>query len=238
MSERINEDGTVDIIPSGAYLSDKFEYVNQQLRQHLELANVEIDKVKEKVNELVAIVHNDNKDWSLKRICDYIAGRNDDFEVYGFSSRTIHNYLNEKNRQLIDAQKQQNRKPKYQPSAALEELRQKKGTYVHDNVLEQSVESLQQKDLEDSSTTTTEEEEKEAEDDNMMIINPGLLDAKVREISDLQQENDVLKQIFTALGTYEGKEQDLPLLITVNPENQKILKIELNKARAKELARF
>ena len=51
---------------------------------------------------MVAIVHNDNKDWSIKKICDYIAGRNDDFEELGFSSRTIYNYLDEENRKLID----------------------------------------------------------------------------------------------------------------------------------------
>ncbi len=49
------------------YHSDRFEYVNQKLREHFQLANKEIDKVKQHVNELVVIVHNDNKDWSIKK---------------------------------------------------------------------------------------------------------------------------------------------------------------------------
>jgi hypothetical protein len=53
----------------------------------------------------------------------------------------------------------------------------------------------------------------------------------------LEQENQELKQIFSAPGTYEGRDQDLPLIIKVDPENKKILKTELDKVRAKELAR-
>ena len=85
---------TTRIIAAGTYYSHKFEYVNQKLRQHFQLAQDEMDKVKEHVNELVTIVHNDNKDWSIKKISEYIAGKNDDLEEFGFSSRTIYNYLN------------------------------------------------------------------------------------------------------------------------------------------------
>jgi len=53
---------TTRIIPAGTYHSDKFEYVNRKLRERFQLAQGEIDKVKEHVNELVLIVHNDNKD--------------------------------------------------------------------------------------------------------------------------------------------------------------------------------
>jgi len=140
------------IIPAGTYHSTKFEFVNDKLRQHVKLANDEIDNVKDKVNELVTITYNDNKDWSLKKICAYIAGRNDDLEEYGFSARTIHNYLNEENRQLVD--KRQQRKPKeYQSSKLLEELRQQKGTIEQNNVTEQSGESLHPTVLEESSIT-------------------------------------------------------------------------------------
>src|SRR5215208_7278256 len=117
----------MSIVTAETYSSAQFEFINDKLRQHVKLANDEIDNVKDKVNELVVIVHDDNLDWSLKKICAYIAGRNDDLEKYGFSARTIHNYLNEENRQLVD--KRQQRKPKeYQSSKLLEELRQQKGT--------------------------------------------------------------------------------------------------------------
>ena len=87
-------------------------------------------KVKQYVNELVTIVHNDNKDWSLKKVCDYIAGRNDDFEELGFSSRTIYNYLNEENRQLLDTRGRKK---------------------LQNNITEPKFESLQNNVLEESS---------------------------------------------------------------------------------------
>lgn len=93
------------IVAAGTYHSDKFEYVNQKLREHFQRSQDEIEKVKEKVNELVVIVHNDNKDWSIKKISEYIAGRNDDLEEYGFSTSTIYRYLNQENRKLIDKRK-------------------------------------------------------------------------------------------------------------------------------------
>jgi IS30 family transposase len=98
-----NNSSTTDIQPAaGTYHSNKFEIVNQKLREHFQLANKEMDKVKEKVNELVVIVHRDNKDWSIKKICDYIAGKNDDFEELRFSTRTVYNYLNDESRKLLN----------------------------------------------------------------------------------------------------------------------------------------
>ena len=134
------------VAPAGTYYSDDFEYINQKLRQHFKLANREIDEVKDKVNELVAIVHKDNTDWPLKKICAYIAGRNDDFEEFGFSAKTIIRYLNEENRKLIDTRKQRS-----QPSPSLEALRREKGELVQNNVMEQSGDRCPQNVLEDSS---------------------------------------------------------------------------------------
>src|SRR5215211_6241866 len=148
----------------GTYSSAQFEFINDKLRQHVKLANDEIDNVKDKVNELVVIVHDDNLGWSLKKICAYIAGKNDDLAEYGFSARTIHNYLDDENRQLVDKRKQRvgGEKPKpleYQPSKSLEELRQQKGIIEQNNVMEESGESLHQNVIEQSSIRTSMEEE-------------------------------------------------------------------------------
>ena len=101
------------------------------------------------------ILHNDNKDWSIKRICDYIAARNEDIEHLGFSSRTIHNYLNDENRQLVDT----SRKPKSRQSKSLKKFREQKGKIVQNNVMEHDVETFQHHLLEDSSIRRNDQEE-------------------------------------------------------------------------------
>src|SRR5215216_102046 len=83
------------------YYSIEFESINEELRQRFLSANVEIEKAKQHVNELVTIVHGDNTDWTIKKICNYIAGKNGDLEEFGFSARTIERYLNKENRQLV-----------------------------------------------------------------------------------------------------------------------------------------
>jgi hypothetical protein len=147
--------------------SNEFESINDKLRQHIQLANDEIEKVKGYVNELVVIVHNDNPTWSMKKICNYIAGKNSDLEEFGFSASTIYRYLNEENRKLIDARKSHSgssgsssgRKPKYAPSPELEDFREQKGkwTILQENDTEQFgfIERNQKVPEQSSSTTST-----------------------------------------------------------------------------------
>jgi hypothetical protein len=159
-----------NIISAGRYHSNKFDNVNHKLREHFQLANKEIDKVKQYVNELVAIVHHDNKDWSIKKICDYIAGRNDDFEKLGFSSRTIYNYLNEENRQLIDTGKYKRQKgdSSLKPFQELEQLQQEKGEMLHNNVKESTHECFHDTVLEDSSRSAELQIREEKADDEIL----------------------------------------------------------------------
>ena len=151
---------------TNSYYSQNFELTNEELRKHFRLANREIDKAKEKVNDLVVIVHTDNKDWSLKKICEYIAGKNDDLAEFGFSAKTIMNYLNEQNRQLIDT-KHRNKKVDtgLKPSQELEDLRNRKGeTIVQNNVIEHEHESLHVDVPEDSSITSVDKPIEQDED--------------------------------------------------------------------------
>ena len=83
---------------------------------------------------MVTIVHTDNKDWSIKKICEYIAGKNDDLEEYGFSSRTIYNYLNDENRKLLGPRGRK---------------------MIENNVTEEKFEDFQINVTEDSSTSNT-----------------------------------------------------------------------------------
>jgi IS30 family transposase len=113
----------------------------KNLRQHFGVAHQEVEKVKEKVNELVVLVHNDNKDWSIKKICNYIAGKNDDLEHLGFSAKTIYRYLNDENRQLIDSKRYKRQKgdTASKESQALKDFRETKGnTMLENNVIEES----------------------------------------------------------------------------------------------------
>ena len=180
------------IIPAGTYYSDQFEFTNQELRRHVKLANSEIDNVKDKVNELVVIVHDDNPHWKLKKICAYIAGKNDDLEEYGFSARTIYNYLDEQNRKLVDKRYQSQRKPKpieNQPSKSLEKLRNEKGTIEQNNVMEQEGEGFHPNVLEESSISDNDEP----------IIDPKLLDQKIEQIAELEKEKQELQDTLQTI---------------------------------------
>lgn len=137
-----------EIVAAGSYYSDQFEFINKELRQHVKLANNEIENVKDKVNELVVIVHDDNPDWSRKKICDYIAGKNDDLEEYGFSSKTIERYLTEENRnKLVDNSR--------------DSSKSKKGKKLQNNVMEPDVDNCPHHLLEDSSIGDKEQQQQE-----------------------------------------------------------------------------
>src|SRR5687767_15911602 len=122
-----------------AYFSKEFKKINDELRVHFGTANNEIEKVKEKVNELVTLVHDDNPKWSVKKICEYIAGYNDDLETLGFSARTIFNYLNEENRQLVDTKIHKRKKgdsinSSSSESKSLKDFRDRQGIKLQNNV--------------------------------------------------------------------------------------------------------
>ena len=181
-----------EIVAAGSYYSDQFEFTNQELRQHVKLANTEIENVKDKVNELVVIVHDDNELWSLKKICAYIAGKNDDLEEYGFSARTIHRYLSEENKQLVDKRQQ----------------RKRKGTIVQNNVTEQSGDTCHPNVLEQSSISKEEElqdlpeptgGEEDATEEPEVIYDPKLLDEKIEQIAKLEVEKQELQDTLKTI---------------------------------------
>lgn len=246
-----------EIQPAGTYYSDKFEYINQKLREHFQLADKEIDKVKQHVNELVVIVHNDNKDWSLKKICEYIAGRNDDLEEYGFSAKTIYNYLNEQNRQLVDSRKYKRKK-----GDSTGRTRRGKGTKSQNNVTEPFHESVHETVPEESSRTKSDNLTEiidtlnkqvadfpssssslsSSSDDNEVIYNdPGkIINEQQEQIKELLRENEELKQPYDVEWTLEGKDHDMYIIIHATPENKggwaewdevKIKKMGLNKRK-------
>jgi len=225
---------TVPATAEETYSSAQFDFINDKLRQHVKLANDEIDNVKDKVNELVVIVHDDNLGWSLKKICGYIAGRNDDLAEYGFSARTIHRYLDEQNLQLVDKRQQRVRgeKPKgeeYQPSKSLEELRQQKGTTIEQkNVMEESGDTCHPNIIEQSSSiTNTSREEEELRDlpepvnnkeEEIDVIYENTINNYAQKIAQLEEEIIQLKQQqnnkFTFEYDLEGRGQILPLVVT------------------------
>lgn len=229
---------------NGVYFSKEFEYKNSELRQQFDLANREIEKVKQKTNELVEIVHNDNPKWSIKKICDYIAGCNDDLEEFGFSSKTIYNYLSEKSRQIIDARRSEarnSRKSKYQPSSALEKLRQEKGeTELQNNVTDSFVETFQQKDIENSSITPVS-----SNVSNVGVEQEGEEEEVSQEYQDkvwkLERRITELEESFTPFEvkhTVTVKDQELPFIIKVDPRKRIITSLELYQREVKKLNRF
>ena len=135
-----------------SYYSKQFDLINDELRIYFDTANNEIEKVKEKVNELVVLVHGDNPTWSVKKICDYIAGQNSDLESLGFSARTIFRYLSDENRQLVDTKKQ-----KGKPSQTIEDFRNKKGIKLHNNIIVDDDDTSHHQVIEDSSSRSSSE---------------------------------------------------------------------------------
>ena len=131
---------------------------------------------------MVAIVHNDNKDWSIKKICDYIAGRNDDFEELGFSSRTIYNYLDEENRKLIDTTKQKGKNSQNNVLVDDDEA-------FHHIVPEDS--SSEENDLRELTEPTTQQDQNpdSSEEESREIYDSKFID-------DILKENDKLKEVL------------------------------------------
>lgn len=205
-----------NIVAAGTYHSDKFEYVNQKLREHFQRSQDEIEKVKEKVNELVVIVHNDNKDWSLKKISDYIAGKNDDLEELGFSSRTIYNYLNEENRKLLNHTGR--------PRGMLQNID-----------IEQRFESVQTNVPEESSSKKilpTAYEVKNAE--------VGEAVDEIYEIDDDDDDDDDQEEeqrIIQFKYVLTIKDQDFPLIVTCYPDLG-TGNVELDEKEVRKLRRF
>ena len=220
---------------TNTYFSKDFEDVNEELRKHFQLANREIDNVKDKVNVLVSIVHKDNKDWTIKKICAYIAGKNDDLNEFGFSANTIYNYLDEENRKLIDARKQ--RKPKkleHQPSQSLEDLRNKKGTIVQNNVMDQSGQTFDQNVTEESSSTSVEDVEDLRGDEQDVVYDPKFVDDLITEKSKLEESYTEYITPFKTTYTWTYKEQHFPLILKIDPYKKIVISIELDEKEARK----
>lgn len=185
------------------YYSEEFNDVNNELRKCFKTAHDEIDKVKEKVNELVVIIHNDNSKWSLKRICNYIAGRNDDLEPLGFSAKTILNYLTEENKNILtDSKYDHNKKHRGKLQNKVMEPEEER---FPPHVIEQSSSSGKEQKQQNQPSPALEEfrnqhgtveQQEEPEEEQTVIIDPQLLDRKIEEIAKLEQEIDDLKDLI------------------------------------------
>ena len=214
---------------TNSYYSKDFEDVNEELRRHFQLANREIDHVKEKVNVLVDILHKDNKNWSIKKICEYIAGKNDDFEELGFSTKTIYNYLNEENRQLIDTRKHKRQKgdsARLRESPALKDFREQKGTVdfsckpLHEKVPEESTRTLSPttEDIEDlrGNETTTEVTYDSKFIDNLIKTSEKYEELKQKYIElETKYERVILTYQVKSIEVINN--QELPIIMKANP---------------------
>lgn len=90
--------------------------------------------VEKRLNELVALVHKEEPEWSINKIAQQIWVANEDLE--GFTTKTIYNNLDESNRMLLDHSKQNRNRNKFP---------------------EESVVTLQHKVIEDSSSPLPQE---------------------------------------------------------------------------------
>jgi hypothetical protein len=238
---------------TNSYYSQEFESINEELRIHFGTANNEIEKAKEKVNVLVVLVHNDNPKWSVKKICDYIAGKNDDLEDYGFTSKTIYNYLNEENRQLVNKNtgRPSKSKPKFNTtSKTLEDIRNTKGTIVQNNVLEESFESVQTKVPEESSRTKLHKNDynNEVTCEKLETVIEGKEEYEEDEYTDnyepqkqvwrLEAEIARLKTPFEYKISPVVKGQELPFIVKVDPYKRTITSIEVDQKQVKKQIRF
>ena len=227
-------------------LSKKFESKNNEVRAYY-LEKLETDRnLSIKINELVEIVHQEHKDWSLTKIAQYICSVNEDLD--NFSSKTVERHISQENRILLHVDDKptstQNRKKKKEDEEE---------TKLQNNVTEPSFDTCRTNVLEESSISSPNIHTDYFKDAETAIEGGGAVfqsesiddddngTAIVHDpdyVKRLEQENEELKKIFRAPVTYEGKTQDLPLIIHVDPANKKILKAELDKKKAKEIGRF
>lgn len=112
--------------------SEDFTNVNNHVRSNWEMGRHAAKNVEKRLNELVALVHKEEPEWSINKIAQQIWVANEDLE--GFTTKTIYNNLDESNRMLLDHSKQNRNRNKFP---------------------EESVVTLQHKVIEDSSSPTT-----------------------------------------------------------------------------------
>ena len=219
---QINDSGEFDVSPRWAKKNDEMRayFVNfMEMR----------DGVGQKINELVIITHEENPDWTLNRIANFIYLANQDLD--GLSKNEIYKKVTDENRIILDVKKT---KPKGLPSPLLEELREQKGeelteeeeTKLQNNLTEEKIHQKESILTEESSITNIPEQEEEegdiVEDQEVIYDDP----QKIVK----QYEETIIKQNKA----YEELEQKYKQVLKENKElleeNAKLYK-ELEKLR-------
>ena len=73
--------------------SEDFTNVNNHVRFNWEMGRHAAKNVEKRLNELVALIHKEEPEWSINKIAQQIWVANEDLE--GFTTKTIYNNLDE-----------------------------------------------------------------------------------------------------------------------------------------------
>ena len=121
-----------------------YRQLKEEFRYHWEEGRIAANKAAENLNDMVSLLKKENPEWSINKIAKKIWIDNEDLD--GFSQRTVYNNLDENNKALLDPTKQQNASGR------------------RNNVLEDSVATVQHKVIEDSYITSASNDSNDIND--------------------------------------------------------------------------
>jgi hypothetical protein len=226
-------------------ISKRFERKNEEVRAYYVNYKKCEDELRNKINELAFIVHDEHPDWSLNKIAHFIWVANQDLD--GFSKKEIYRKVTDENRILLDVKVT---KPKKSlPSELLEQFRKQKGQELQNNVSEVKFVSRQTNVIEDSSCTEEIDDSTAAMPQELELEQPlrcsddpeERLEEFEEQIMILSKKQEELEEKYSELITpYEVKtteiinNQELPFIIKVDPY-KRTATIELDQKKVKKL---
>lgn len=210
-----------------------FDKINNDVRSNWEIGRAAAKHVGKKLNQLVALVHKEEPEWSINKIAQQIWVANEDLE--GFSKQTIYNNLNDENKQLLQITQKQPKK--------------------RNNVLEERFTTLETNVIEDSSSASARIPNTDPELEQILKDLPEPVDNDKPAIYNAQELADSGKQIIKLQTQLQKQQQQIrefqvdkfdfeydyempsgdiiPFIVTVFPAKRDGY-IRLNKAKIEE----
>jgi hypothetical protein len=253
-SNELEEESSV---PASIEVSARFEKKNEEVRAYYENYKKCEDNLGIKINELALITKEENPDWTLNKIANFICIVNQDLD--GFSRANVLKKVTEENKVLFNVRVT---KPKGLPSPLLEELRTQKGeplteeeeTKLHNNLTEEK--NLFKNSIvpEESSITNVADQAQEEEDlykddeDQEAVIydDPQKIIKQYEETilkqnkayEELEQKYEQVIIPFEAKGSVIAPNgQEIPIIGKADPY-KKTISFEIDQKEVKKLKRF
>lgn len=208
--------------------SKEFTETNNKVRNEWEVGRKAARNVAKNLNELVAIIHKEHPDWTIKKIARQIWIANEDLE--GFSTDTIYRNLNDDNRALLDTRFQNQKRNNVLEQSGLtsnpivtEESSSRTLPTAYDVKEAETEEEEEEKKYQPSSdleefrkqhgTVEEQEQEQQQEEEPDTIYDKAFVDRLIKENAELVGQ-------YSFDYDLEVKDQVLPLKVIVYPDKK------------------